>query len=185
MHLNDNIFNSFPIIKTRRLLLREINDEDATAIWEMRNNKRIAEFIARPENQTIEEAKALIERVKNNFANKDGIGWSTVLRDGKNTIGTCGLNRIEHQNLRAELGGEMSTQYWGKGIALEAVTAIVDFGINQLGLHSIEARVWPTNRGAIYILEQLGFQKEAHLKDALYFKDRFMDIAFYSFVAGK
>ena len=63
------------------------------------------------------------------------------------------------------------------------MTAIVDFGIHQLGLHSIEARVWHTNRGAIYILEQLGFQKEAHLKDALYFKNRFMDIAVYSLLA--
>jgi len=96
MQLND--LNSFPIIKTNRLFLREINDEDAVAICEMRNKKRIAEFIARPESQTIEEAKALVDKCKNSFANKEGIAWSAVLRDGKNTIGTCGFNRIEHQN---------------------------------------------------------------------------------------
>lgn len=183
MQLNDNIFNSFPILKTRRLLLREINDEDAAAIHEMRNNKRISEFIARPESQTFEEAKTLVDKCKNSFANRDGIGWAAILRDGKNTIGTCGFNRIEHLNLRAELGGEMSTQYWGKGIAEEAVKAIVEFGIQQLGLHSIEARVWPANRGAVYLLEKLGFQKEAHFRDALYYKDKFMDIAVYSLVA--
>ncbi len=149
----------------------------------MRNSKRIAQFIARPEIQTMTEANALVERVKNNFANKEAIGWSAFLRDGKTTIGTCGLNRIEHQNLRAEIGGEMSTQYWGKGIAQEAVKAIVEFGLNTMGLHSIEARVWPSNRGAIYILEQLGFQKEAHFKDALYFNEEFKDIAVYSLVA--
>ena len=61
MPINEDIFNSFPILKTRRLLLREIREEDTLAIYEMRNSKRIAQFIARPESQTMNEAEAFVE----------------------------------------------------------------------------------------------------------------------------
>lgn len=82
--------------------------------------------------------------------------------------------------MRAEIGGELSVNYWGKNIALEAVSAIVQFGFDTLGLHTIEAKVSPDNRGAIYLLEQIGFVKEAHFKDRIYFGETFHDLAIYS-----
>jgi ribosomal-protein-alanine N-acetyltransferase len=83
-------------------------------------------------------------------------------------------------NKRAEIGGEMAVDYWGKGIALEAVEAILKFGFEELKLHTIEAKVSPENKGAIHVLEYLGFQKEAHFKDRIYFKEHYLDMAIYT-----
>ena len=69
---------------------------------------------------------------------------------------------------------------WGKNIAYEAVSAIVNFGFDEFQLHSIEAKVSPENRGAIYLLESLGFEKEAHFKDRIYFNQKFQDLAVYT-----
>src|SRR5690606_21639547 len=137
-----------------------IRQEDAEEIMRMRQSKRVNRFIARNPMENLEDAKLLVEKTSEAFRSKSGIGWAGILREGQSIIGTCGFNKIDFQNNRAEIGGELSVDFWGKNIAVEAVRAIVDFGFREMNLHSIEAVVSPDNRGAIYLLESLGFEKE-------------------------
>ena len=58
----------------------------------------------------------------------------------------------------------------------------MNFGFEQFHLHSIEAKVSPENRGAIYLLESLGFKKEAHFQDRIYFNQKFQDLAVYTLI---
>jgi ribosomal-protein-alanine N-acetyltransferase len=184
MTINTSHFKVFPILKTPRLTLRQITLADAEAIFAMRSNARIGQFIARPSMQNPEDAEMLVKKVADAYAAKQGLGWAGILRDGKTCIGTCGFNSIDQANLRAEIGGEMATEYWGKGIAQEAVKAIINFGFTEFGLQSIEAKVSPQNRGAIFVMEQLGFVKEAHFKNRIYFNGTFSDMAVYTCFAS-
>lgn len=184
MKLNSSVFEVFPVLKTERLTLRRITLNDAQQIFEMRSNSRVGTWIARPVMKEEEAAEMLAQKTMEAFDNQQGIGWAAELRDEKTMIGSCGFNSIDPWNLRAEIGGELDVNYWGKGIAEEAVRAIVDFGFNTFGLHSIEAKVDPTNRGAIYLMEQIGFKKEALFKDRIYFDGTFRDMAVYSAFAG-
>jgi ribosomal-protein-alanine N-acetyltransferase len=164
--------------------LREIRPEDAKRIFDMRSNGRVNTFITRQNMQHQEDAKALAERTINAYNNKQAIGWAGILRDNQEIIGTCGFNMIDTYNLRAEIGGEMATEYWGKNIAIEAVQAIIQFGLNTMNLHSIEAKVSPQNRSAIYLMERLGFVKEAHFKDRILFNNSYYDMAVYTLIKG-
>jgi ribosomal-protein-alanine N-acetyltransferase len=180
MQLNQEYFTAFPILKTNRLTLRKIEEQDAHEIFEMRANTRTNEFILRPNMEKLESAKELVQKVDEGYKNKQNLAWAGLLREQKKIIGTCGFSTIDHRNLRAEIGGELFVNYWGKHIALEAVTAIIEFGFNTLNLHNIEAKLNPGNRGSIYLLEYLGFEKEAHFKDFGYYEDRFHDLLVYS-----
>ncbi len=181
---NERVFDVFPVLKTNRLTLREIRPEDAKRIYDMRSNGRVNQFIARPQMQKEEDALSLAERTVAAYKNKQAIGWAGILRENNAIIGTCGFNMIDTYNLRAEIGGEMATEYWGKHIAIEAVMAIIKFGLEEMNLHSIEAKVSPDNRGAIYLMEQIGFVKEAHYRDRIYFNGKFMDMAVYTLIKG-
>lgn len=181
---NHQVFEQFPVLKTPRLTLRSIQLDDAKRIYEMRSNGRVNEFITRLNMQQEADAFALAERTIAAYTNKQAIGWAGVLRDNQEIIGTCGFNSIDVINLRAEIGGEMATEFWGKKMALEAVKAIISFGFYQMNLHTIEAKVLPNNRSAIFVLEQLGFVKEAHFKDRICFNNHFMDMAIYTLHCG-
>ncbi len=183
--LNTKVFESFPILQTQRLLLREIRPEDADSIFRMRSNARVNRFIARPEMKEASSSEELVKRTINAYKNRQGIGWTGILRNKGECIGTCGFNSIDYPNLRAEIGGELNPDFWGKRIALEAFTAIINFGLKEFGLHSIEAKVQAENRGAIFLLETLGFKKEAHFRDRMYFQGEFIDMAVYSLVKNK
>lgn len=184
MGVDRTVFDHFPVIQTERLVLRKIQLEDAVEIKKMRQNNRVNQFIARNPISGEEEAKELVRKTADAFIGKQGIGWAGVLRDRAEIIGTCGFNRIDYLNNRAEIGGELSVDYWGKNIALEAVQAIVDFGFRQMNLHAIEAVLSPENRGAIYLLESLGFEKEAHFKERIYFNNTYSDMAVYTLLKG-
>jgi ribosomal-protein-alanine N-acetyltransferase len=180
MTINETVFDQFPLIHTERLLLRQIELKDAVEIMYMRQNKRVNQFIARNSMPGIEAAEELVKKTSDAFETKMGIGWAGILRDGSEIIGTCGFNRIDYLNHRAEIGGELSVDYWGKNIALEAVQAIVSFGFEHMNLHAIEAFVSPSNRGAVFLLESLGFVKEAHFKDRIFFNGSYSDMAVYT-----
>ncbi|MEM7037846.1 MAG: GNAT family N-acetyltransferase [Bacteroidota bacterium] len=185
LQINSAVFEEFPVLQTPRLTLRDIQQEDAEAIFQMRANARVGQFIARPDMEDPKDAAELVAKTRVAYARKEAIGWAGLLRDGSEIIGTCGFNRIEARNLRAELGGEMATAYWGKRIAVEAVTEIVRFGLHTMGLHTIEAKVEPDNRGAIFLLESLGFVKEALFRERVYFEEQFRDMAVLTLHKGR
>jgi ribosomal-protein-alanine N-acetyltransferase len=180
MELNLDVFTAFPELESRRLFLRELQDSDADAIQAMRSSKAVNRFIARNDTITSEEAQNLTEKSRQAFENRTGIAWAGVRKGTDAFIGACGFNRIDFQNLRAEIGGEMSSDFWGRKLAIEAVAAIVAFGFQELGLHSVEARLDPANRSAIALLESLGFVKEAHFREYVYFRDAFRDLVVYT-----
>lgn len=180
MQVNTSVFDQFPVLHTSRLTLRDIRLTDAEQIFSMRSSKRVNQFIARPDMQETEQAEQLVQRTRTAFENKLSIGWAGVLRDSSEIIGTCGFNQIDLPNLQAEIGGELDVRFWGKHIAFEAVEAIVRFGFDVMNLHRIEARIDPNNRGAVYLLEQLGFEREAYFKDRIFHQGAFRDMAVYT-----
>lgn len=182
MEINRAIFSAFPVLETRRLLLRGIAPSDAPEIRAMRASGRVNQFIAREAMETQEQAEALVTRTMAAFEQQQGIGWAGVLKENGAMIGTCGFNSIDYPNLRAEIGGELAVAQWGRHIALEAVSAIVAFGFETMQLHSIEAKVSPDNKGAIALLEYLAFRKEAHFKDRIRFNGAFSDMAVYTLI---
>lgn len=182
--MNANVFEQFPVLKTKRLTLREIQPSDSLEIFKMRASGRVNQFITRENMMTIESSRELIEKTLAAYQNKQAIAWAGILRENKNIIGTCGFNQIDFLNHRAEIGGELSVDYWGKNIAIEAVEAIVKFGLETINLHTIEAKVSPSNRGAIYLLENIGFKKEAHFVDRIFFRERYSDMAVYTLIKG-
>lgn len=184
MELNQKVFDQFPVLKTPRLTLRNITTEDAVAIFKMRSNGRVNQFIARPTMTDEHSAQLLAEKTAKAYENKMAIGWAGVLRDRPEIIGTCGFNSIDVPNLHAEIGGEMATEYWGKNIAQEAFAAIIKFGLEVFNLQTIEAKVSPGNRGAIHVMESVGFVKEAHYRNRIYFNGNFLDMAVYTLHNG-
>lgn len=183
--LNLSVFDTFPAFETRRLIMREFKDEDAKTIFELRSNDRVGQFIARQPVKTMDEAQEVINKIHRTFAEKNSISWATELKVSSVLTGGFGLYRFDHDNHRAEIGGEMLPAYWGQRLAMEAVDAVIQFGFEVIGLHTIEARIWPENKSVIHLLTHFGFQKEAHHKEALYFNGGYRDWASYALIASK
>lgn len=169
-------FKPFPLLETKRLLLRDVNKKDIAALFNLRSNKQAMEFIDRPLASNTDEIKAFIKLINKKTKNNETISWAITLKDApEKLIGTISFHRIELENYRAELGYMLMPEYWNNGFISEAIPMVIDYGFNTMKLHSIEANINPNNTLSRKILEKFGFKKEAYFKENYYYNGKFLD----------
>src|SRR6478736_4912476 len=174
-------FLPFPILKTKRLILRQANTEDANAILTLRSNEQVMKYIPRPYLKNITDALDLIAMLDDKIEHGIGINWGiSFLEDPKKLLGIIGYYRMKPEHYRAEVGYMLLPEYNGKGIVSEALQKVVEYGFKEMKLHSIEAILDPENKGSEKVLLKNGFVKEAHLIENEYYEGRFLDSMIYS-----
>ncbi len=172
---------SFPIIKTDRLLLRELREEDAMDIYSYFSKDEVTRFYDLYTFTEVQQASDLLQLWINRFYQDEGIRWGIVLKDSQNRlIGTCGYHSWSKEHNRAEIGYELHPDYWGKGLMTEAIDSIVQYGRDALRLRRIEAFIDPINESSGKILEKVGMQSEGVLRDYFFEKGRFVDAEIYA-----
>lgn len=173
-------FTPFPNLETERLLLRRVNENDANEIFALRSNPETMKYIPRPLVKSIDDALEHIAMIDAKIESNEGINWAITYKDNPKLIGIIGHYRIKPENYRAEIGYMLLPEYHGKGIVSEAVKEAVNYGFNEMRLHSIEAIIAPENFGSERVLQKCGFVKEAHLKENEFYEGRFLDTVIYS-----
>ncbi len=174
-------FTSFPQLDTERLLIRKITHADANALLQLRSSEVVMQYIDKERSKTAEEIMVLIDRIENDANSGDGITWAICLKEEPEIlIGSIGLWRIIKQHYRAEIGYLLHPGFWGRGIAKEALQAVVAFGFRHIQLHSIEAHINPQNAASAALLESTGFIREAYFKEDFFFRGSFRDTAVYA-----
>jgi [ribosomal protein S5]-alanine N-acetyltransferase len=174
-------FSPFPEIKTERLLLRRMTTNDAQEILFMRSSEEVMKYIDRERAKTAEDANIFLNKMDVSVDSNNGIMWGITLnhQPGK-LIGNIGYWRLIKEHYRAEVGYMLHPSYWKKGIMKEALLAIIDFGFDEMNLHSIEANINPDNAASAMLLQSTGFIKEAYFKEDFYFDSAFRDTVIYS-----
>jgi ribosomal-protein-alanine N-acetyltransferase len=174
-------FATFPVLHTPRLILREIRQADAEAILRVRGDIRVTRLNSGQPMRSVDEARELIEKARQAFADQRRIDWGITLKANPEAgvIGRCGFNYWLRQDRRASIGYDLAYIYWGKGIMTEAVRAMVAFGFDQLDLNRIEADADAENIGSMRVLEKVGFRREGMQRDQYFEWDEFHDLVLF------
>ena len=109
--------------------------------------------------------------------------WFKAICLGKKVIGSITLDKGKGaHSCKAELGYVLSKNYWGKGLATQAVELTTQRGFSDLDVERIEAYVDPANRASQRVLEKNGFTKDGLLKKSVIQKGVVKDRLIYSFL---
>ncbi len=178
LHLH---FHPFPELKTDRLLLRRIKATDAPEIFFLRSNKEVLQFIGKEPAANEEVAKEFIENINLDIDANQAIMWGIALNENPAIlIGNICYWRLQAQHHRAEIGYTLHPGYWRKGMMKEAILKVLEYGFEQMKLHSIEARTSSGNLASAAVLEATGFVKEGYLKEEFCYRDKFYDTVIFS-----
>ena len=109
-------FVPFPVLSTERLLLREVDTNDAKEIFFLRSDKTVLQYLGREPAKSIDDAVTFIERIKNNEQNADGVLWGIQLKKYPSLLGTICFWNFQKENYRAEIGYVLHPNSHGKGI---------------------------------------------------------------------
>ena len=178
--LNEAAFDTFPVLETERLILREIGPGDAGEVFRIFADPEVIRYWGAAPMISIEEAHGKVAGYTTMFREKLGIRWAITRRGEGRLIGSCGHWRLIKQHMRSEIGYELAPAQWGQGIMPEAVGAILRFGFERMGLHSVEAQIEPGNQGSRRVLEKLGFVQEGYFRENYFFDGQFTDTAVFS-----
>jgi ribosomal-protein-alanine N-acetyltransferase len=151
-------FTPFPVLKTERLTLRQLTSSDDKEIFALRSNDNVNKYLDRKPSGSIDDAKNFIQTINENIQRNNSIYWAITLNSDK-LIGTICLFDFSKDNLKAEIGYELLPDFQGKGIMQEAASKVIDFGVQHIGLASIEACTHFENQSSTRLLEGLNFKK--------------------------
>ena len=175
-------FSYFPELTSERLRLRRITKDDVADLFEIRSNESAMKYIDRPIAKTHEDALNLIKVIDEVYEKQDGVTWAICLKIDHKLIGTIGFWKMDKPNFRAEIGYILNPSFHRRGLMNEALNVVIDFGFNQLNLHSIEANINPLNEASRKILLKLGFVQEAYFRENYFSNGRFLDSAIFSLI---
>lgn len=178
----DNGFSFLPFknLESDRLLLRQITDDDVKEVYELRSNPETMKYIPRPLVTNYDEALAHIKMINDKIDTNEGINWAVTLKGNNKLLGVVGHYRIQWHNFRSEIGYMFLPECHGKGIATEVIKLLIDYGFDEMNMHSLEAVIDPENGASARVLEKNGFVKEAHILENEYYEGKFLDTVIYS-----
>lgn len=176
-------FQPFPILETKRMILRKLGKEDMNEIFILRTDPEVIKYIDRTPPTEVKEIEDFLIRTDADTSNNIGITWGMQLHGENKIIGYLSFWRTIPENHRAEIGYALMKEYWQKGFMTEAIDAILNYGFSEMKLHSVEANINPLNIASMKILKQFQFVQEAHFKEDYYFEGNFLDSVIFSLLA--
>jgi RimJ/RimL family protein N-acetyltransferase len=146
------------VCTSKRLQLRHLVDSDAAFILELLTDPDFVRNIGDRGVSTLETARGYISTGPGASYARFGFGLFLVqLQDPVVPIGICGLLRRDtHPDV--EIGFAYLPEFRGKGFALEAAAAVLNFAQQSLGLDRLTALTAPDNHASMKLLEKLGFE---------------------------
>jgi ribosomal-protein-alanine N-acetyltransferase len=167
-----------PVLRTDRLVLRPLTPADAPALLVFRSDP-IEQEHNDPPLRSLADARALVEGLAADHHVHGARHWGLVLRGGDDVVGLFGYNHWSRPHARASVGYDLSRRLWGRGLASEAMVAVLDHGFGEMGLNRVEAHTNAENTASVRMLRGLGFWREGTFHEHFFENGAFHDVALF------
>ncbi len=100
--------------------------------------------------------------VRGNLEHQSRFGYglfTILLKDTGAVIGDCGLERMSVEGSEiVELGYDLRSDFWNRGFATEAATAVRDYAFLDLGIPEVSSLVRVGNEASRRVARKLGMR---------------------------
>jgi ribosomal-protein-alanine N-acetyltransferase len=153
---------------TPRLVVRPPRTSDVVEIRRVlrANHEHLRPWNPAPSSaedpSSITEVSKAVLRQRRDWKRGTGYVFMVASREAPQPfVGKIALNGIMRGAMwGAYLGYWMAAEEQGKGLVVEALRAVLDFGFGPAGLHRVQAAIMPRNARSLRVIEKLGFRRE-------------------------
>lgn len=171
---------SMPDIETDRLLLRRMTMRDAQDVFEYSRDPDVARHVLWSAQKHVSEAKEYIRFMLRRYRDDLPSSWGIIDKQSGRLIGTIGYMDYSEDNASTELGYSLAKWMWGRGLAAEALAAVIRHTFDTMDVNRIEAQHELDNPSSGRVMEKCGMTREGVLRQRLYNKGRYVDVALYA-----
>lgn len=144
-------------IETERLLIREWQPEDRPGLERLTGDADMMRYITGGEAWTAERNDGLVARQRANLAATGLCMGPVLLRETGEMIGVAGAQPLDRLP-GFDLGWWIWREYWNRGLATEAATAVHRDAFERANLERVYAVIDPDNVSSRRVAEKLGMR---------------------------
>jgi RimJ/RimL family protein N-acetyltransferase len=170
---------------TPRLLLRRFEPADLPAMVAYRSDPAVARYQSWTPDWSLADAEDFLREDQATVLGTPGT-WTQVAlveRAGGALVGDVALHFVAAQPDTVELGVTLATAHQGRGLAAEALRAVVSWLFSAYGSHRVLAQADARNAAVRRLLERVGLRQEAELREAEWWKGEWTTLCIYAVLA--
>jgi [ribosomal protein S5]-alanine N-acetyltransferase len=153
------------MIRTERLSLRRAQMEDLDDVHAILSHPRAMRYWSTPEHETLEQSRKWLEGM---VAGGPGEDDFLVEYQGR-VIGKAGAWKLP------EIGFLLHPDHWGKGLAHEAMAAVIGHLFAAHDVAELTAEADPRNIASLQLLAKLGFVETGRAERTMQWRDEWCD----------
>ncbi|MCJ1707460.1 GNAT family N-acetyltransferase [Microbacterium sp. VKM Ac-2923] len=172
-------------VRTDRVRLRPFVEADLDAMAAYRGDAEVCRFLPF-EPQSADDIRGRIGHLfgcTSLEGERDGVVLVIERVSDGEVIGDLVLFHLDAEAGSAEIGWVVSPAASGRGLATEAVRALIDTAFRVYGLRRLTARIDSENVRSVALAERVGMRREAHFTENEWFKGRWSDELRYALLA--
>src|SRR5918998_1349619 len=114
-------------------------------------------------HRTVDDSEASARRARVAFLKRSELRLHLYLKGTETLVGSSGLQGIDWEVPKFEIGYWCRTGFTGRGYVTEAVLGITEFAFDTLGARRVEIRCDSRNLAIARVAERAGFELEGKL----------------------
>lgn len=166
----------FTPIRTKRLLIRPFTVDDTAGLIARRNDPEVAKYETWQLPFTDEQGEKLVAELLAMDGPENDEWWMAVVCDAESgsVLGDLALH-LTWKGRSAEVGYSFASEHWGRGYAVEATEALVEYCFDDLGVTRVSGMLHPDNPASAMVLERVGMLFEGHTRSSFWVGDEVSD----------
>ena len=172
-------------LETGRLKLRRFELSDAEAMYRnWASDPEVTKFLMWPPHKDISVSEKVLREWVEQYNDKTYYQWAIVLKsNGNEPIGSISIVKRDDEIKTVHVGYCIGRKWWQQGITSEALSALVRFFFEEVGVNRIESRHDPKNPNSGKVMKKAGLLYEGTVKQGDWNNQGICDYSMYGLVA--
>lgn len=156
------------MLETERLIIRSFQMDDLEDFYEYAKVEGVGEMAGWRHHRSLDESRLILEKFVQSSED-----FAIVWKDTNQVIGSISLQTREPDvliegDVQRTIGYVLSKEYWGRGIMPEAVSRMLQYAFEDLGVDVLLVSHFIHNKRSQRVIEKIGF---IYYEDSLYRSD--------------
>ena len=172
-------------MRTSRLLLRPFTLDDGSAMYHnWASDPEVTKYLTWPAHAGVEISRMVLADWVSHYGEENYYQWAIVPKDLGQPIGSIAAVHMNDRVGRVEIGYCIGRPWWHQGIMSEALAAVIDFFLNEVGANRVEACHDPRNPNSGAVMAKCGMTYEGTQRQAGSNNQGLCDLSWYAILAG-
>ena len=171
-------------LETKRLILCRFTMDDAEAMFQnWANDDEVTKYLTWPTHTDVSVSKMVINSWLELYQKPEHYSWTIVLKENGAPIGSIAAVEQRDDIKMVHIGYCIGRQWWHQGITSEALTELIRFFFEEVGVNRIESRHDPRNPNSGKVMLKCGLKYEGIMRESDINNQGICDAARYAILA--